>query len=566
MTYELKMAGCSRLLSIVMTVFAFTGCVKQLPLKEKNWTLPGLGMKFVYVAPGSFQMGSNTGSSYEKPVHRATISRGYWIGKYEVTQKEYQSIIGSNPSHFKGNNKPVEFVSWNDAVKFCQKLTARERAAGRLPSGYEYRLPTEAEWEFAARGGTKSRGFKYSGSDNINSVAWYYSNSSGKTHEVGLNSGNELGIYDMSGNVNEWCHDWRGSYSSSSQTDPIGPQTGSYRVFRGGNCYQYAWRSRATFRFMSSPGYTSTNLGFRIARAVQLNKQRSETGPDIVSKQKAEAKPSKAFSPKSNTSKSKPIKNKPWTLPGLSMKFVYVPPGSFSMGSNDSDSYSSERPVHRVIISRGYWIGKYEVTQSEYQLIIGSNPSKFKGSNNPVDKVSWNDAVKFCQKLTARERDDGRLPSGFEYRLPTDAEWEFAARGGTKSRGYKFSGSDNANNVAWYLSNSRGETHEVGTKSGNELGLYDMSGNVWEWCHDWRRSYNSSSLTDPMGPQTGTSRVYRGGSWVRSAASSRSTYRSSKQPGRARDDLGFRVVLARVLSKRSLNKPKTSRSIRRRNE
>lgn len=224
-------------------------------------------MKLVYVAPGSFMMGSNNGDSDETPVHRVTLTKGYWIGKYEVTQSEYQSIMGTNPSRFKGSNKPVEQVSWNDAVKFCKKLTARERAAGRLPSDCEYRLPTEAEWEFAARGGTKSRGYKYSGSNNINSVAWFGSNSSGQTHEVGTKSSNELGIHDMSGNVWEWCNDWYGKYSSGSATDPAGASSGSYRVNRGGGWASGARCCRVAFRDNNSPGYTYAFLGFRVLLA-----------------------------------------------------------------------------------------------------------------------------------------------------------------------------------------------------------------------------------------------------------------------------------------------------------
>jgi formylglycine-generating enzyme required for sulfatase activity len=227
------------------------------------------GLAIVYVAPGSFQMGSNDSDSYgnEKLVHHVTISQGYGIGKYPVTQSEYRSIMDRNSSFFKGGNRPVEQVSWHDAVKYCEKLTARERAAARLPSGYEYRLPTEAEWEFAARGGTKSRGYKYSGSDNIKRVAWYDDNSGNKTHKVGTKSANELGLYDMSGNVWEWCHDWYGKYSSSSKTDPTGPSTGSYRVYRGG-CWDYsAGNCRVAFRSYFSPGSTFDYVGFRVAFA-----------------------------------------------------------------------------------------------------------------------------------------------------------------------------------------------------------------------------------------------------------------------------------------------------------
>ncbi len=240
--------------------------------------VPELGMKMIYVEPGCFLMGSDDdGSSYnndrydiEKPVHEVTISRGYWIGKYEVTQSEYQSIVGSNPSDLKGDNKPVENVSWNDAVKFCEKLTEREHQAGRLPSGYEYRLPTEAEWEFAARGGIRSCGYKYSGSDDVNSVAWYISNSCNRMHEVGAKSGNELGIHDMSGNVCEWCYDWLGNYPGGSVTDPTGASSSSYRVIRGGSWGKSARRCRSTGRNGEGLLRRHRHLGFRLVMAASV--------------------------------------------------------------------------------------------------------------------------------------------------------------------------------------------------------------------------------------------------------------------------------------------------------
>jgi formylglycine-generating enzyme required for sulfatase activity len=201
---------------------------------------------------------------FERPVHEVTLSHGYGIGKYEVAQSEYQSIMGNNPSRFIGSSNPVERVSWHDATKFCEKLTARERTAGRLPTGFEYRLPTEAEWEFAARGGVKSKGYKYSGSDNIDSVAWYSGNSGVKTRKVGRKKPNELGIYDMNGNVWEWCRDWYGQYPNKSMIDPTGPSTGSRRVFRGGDVFFFAGGCHSTFRSFYTMSHIPDLLGFRI--------------------------------------------------------------------------------------------------------------------------------------------------------------------------------------------------------------------------------------------------------------------------------------------------------------
>ena len=221
--------------------------------------LPEIAM--VYVSGGTFTMGATSeqgsdANDWEKPAHSVTLS-GYYIGKYEVTQELWKAVMGSNPSDFKGDNLPVENVSWDDVQEFLRKLNAM--------TGKNYRLPTEAEWEFAARGGNSSRGYKYSGSNSLGSVAWYYDNSGSRTHAVGTKSPNELGIYDMSGNVWEWCQDWKGGYSSSSQRNPKGPNSGSLRVYRGGSwCYD-ARRCRVSIRDGNSPGLSIYYLGFRLA-------------------------------------------------------------------------------------------------------------------------------------------------------------------------------------------------------------------------------------------------------------------------------------------------------------
>ena len=222
-------------------------------------------------------------------------------------------------------------------------------------------------------------------------------------------------------------------------------------------------------------------------------------------------------------------------LPEIEM--VYVSGGTFTMGATSeqgSDAYSDEKPAHSVTLS-GYYIGKYEVTQELWKAVMGSNPSNFKGDNLPVENVSWNDVQEFLRKLNAM--------TGKRYRLPTEAEWEFAARGGNSSRGYKYSGSNSLGSVAWYYGNSGDRTHAVGTKSPNELGIYDMSGNVWEWCQDWYGSYSSSSQRNPKGPNSGSNRVLRGGSWSINARYCRVSRRDYDTPVLRFNFLGFRLAL-----------------------
>jgi formylglycine-generating enzyme len=225
------------------------------------------GIEMVFVKGGTFTMGctaeqGNYGDD-EKPAHQVTVS-DFYMGKFEVTQKQWREIMGTNPSYFKNcDDCPVEQVSWNNIQEFIKKLNQK--------TGKKYRLPTEAEWEFAARGGVETHGRaskKYAGSNNIDDVAWYSENSNSKTHPVGQKQPNELGLYDMSGNVWEWCSDWYGSYSSGSQTNPQGPSSGFDCVIRGGSWDCYPQPCRVANRNYYSPDDRNLNIGFRLSRSV----------------------------------------------------------------------------------------------------------------------------------------------------------------------------------------------------------------------------------------------------------------------------------------------------------
>lgn len=216
--------------------------------------------EMVFVKGGTFEMGMNE-IDHAKLIHSVTLSN-FEIGKYPVTQKLWQEIMHNNPSRFQKNeNCPVEQVSWEEVQAFLKKLNAR------FPSR-QYRLPTEAEWEYAARGGIHSKGFQYAGSDNPDDVAWFYDNAVSKTHPVGLKKANELGIFDMSGNVWEWCSDWYGPYNSGGQSNPKGPPSGSYCVLRGGSWNDYPHLCRVAYRFSNPPTVRSYSFGFRLSRAI----------------------------------------------------------------------------------------------------------------------------------------------------------------------------------------------------------------------------------------------------------------------------------------------------------
>jgi formylglycine-generating enzyme required for sulfatase activity len=226
-----------------------------------------------------------------------------------------------------------------------------------------------------------------------------------------------------------------------------------------------------------------------------------------------------------------------FTVNGVSFQMVRVEGGMFVMGAMEGDeqAYDNEKPAHEVNLTYNYYIGKTEVTQALWQAVMGNNPSTIKGDDLPVNNVLWEDADLFAKRLSEL--------TGCSFHLPTEAEWEYAARGGKKSKNYRYAGSDNVNEVAWYSSNSSGITHPVGTKQPNELGIYDMSGNVWEWCSDWLAPYSSEALVNPIGPATGAYHVYHGGGWDYGADYCRISHRRNTLEGYVKTALGLRIAL-----------------------
>ena len=290
-----KSLGC--ILLFLAVALGFAGCKKEgskqefrpedAPIDAGNLegktafgTSATVREGFVFVEGGTFHMGSIRGDGHgnvaERPMHTVTV-KSFIMGKYPVTQKEWIAVMGVNPSYFKGDNRPVEQVSWYDAVEYCNHLSLNEGLTpaytingtdvtwNRNANGY--RLPTEAEWEYAARGGNGSpENYTYSGSNDAKEVAWYSGNSNGSTRDVGMKKPNSLGLYDMSGNVWEWCWDWYGSYSNSIQHNPTGPSSGSNRIGRGGGWNNSVQFVRPTYRYSSPPAIRGSLLGFRLVR------------------------------------------------------------------------------------------------------------------------------------------------------------------------------------------------------------------------------------------------------------------------------------------------------------
>ena len=480
-------------------------------LQKENFTVNGVSFAMIPVEGGTFMMGAtreqeSQALDCEKPVHEVTLSN-YYIAQTEVTQELWTAVMGNNPSKITGaSNLPVERVSWFDCQEFILKLN-------RL-TGKSFRLPTEAEWEYAARGGNKSKGYIYSGGNNVRNVAWFAENDDNTTHPVMTKAPNELGIYDMSGNVWEWCVDWYGDYNQDTQINPIGPFDGSYRISRGGSWMNDNSYCRVSYRRILTQDNIDGVRGMRLALDEDSSPKFRLSEP-VITLKVGEELPVEILNGRGTYTVTE---NKEFTscavngnklmvtgtkvgtttihltdaftgetavvtaivsLPdqefevnGVSFKMIAVQGGTFTMGANNDDmeARENERPAHLVTVP-DYSIGMTEVTQALWKAVMGNNPSSFTGDLIlPVENVSWNDCQNFIAKLNEL--------TGKTFRLPTEAEWEYAARGGYKSSECKYAGSNDIHNVAWYENDADNMTHPVALKAPNELGLYDMSGNT----------------------------------------------------------------------------------------
>jgi formylglycine-generating enzyme required for sulfatase activity len=331
-----------------------------------------------------------------------TLTKGFFLGKYEVTKGEYDMLAGKIINSNQRNRLPTNKENWKDAIEFCEKLTELERKENRLPEGWIYTLPTEAEWEYACRAGTQTA---YSWGDEINSTHANYSETKINHHvKVGNYSPNPWGFFDMHGNVWEWCLDGRGKYPNGSIIDPHQVSEDSGRVCRGGSWWTDATNLRSANRGVFPLNTVDRVVGFRLCL--------------------------KQFPAKKQASIA--VEGKSWTVPSIGMEMMWCEPGTFMMGSPESEQgREGDETQHEVTLTEGFYLGKYEVTQEEYEKVMGGNPSTFKGKELPVEMVNWKDAMEFCSKLTELEKKEGRAPEGWKYVLPTEAQWEYACRADT---------------------------------------------------------------------------------------------------------------------------------------
>ncbi len=552
----------------------------------------GVKMTFVLIPAGEFLMGHPETPSiaelsrtydlppewlgFDRPQHRVRISKPFWLAKCEVTQEQWQTVMGNNPSKFAGRpQNPVEQVSRDDCQAVLQKLSAK--------LGKAFRLPTEAEWEHACRAGAATEFHFGEGAMALGEYAWFSGNAGGSTQPVGRKKPNAWGLHDMTGNVSEWCEDWYAPYEKGSLADPKGPETGANRICRGGAWQVSAWYCGSAARSLAQARVKWPNLGFRVclvadAPAHARPTPRRDAAPwEVYTQWPFDAAEARRRQEETAKALGVPVEKEVDLGNGVKMAFVLVPAGEAMIGSERGDP--AERPVHKVTLSKPFYLGKHEVTQEQWQAVVGDgkadagasktghpdagasgrelpkNPSKFQGPKNPVDSASWEDCQGFLQKLRARvaqppaaeqERTQPRA-AVLHIRMPSEAEWEYACRAGTLS---DFSCGDEERTLAkhaWIGANSGGKTQPVGGLKPNAWGLYDMHGNVWEACEDlFHGDYEEAPADGSAWVKGGYQglRIMRGGGYYNPPQFCRSANRARSDPSKPADAAGLRVLMA----------------------
>ena len=481
----------------------------NMPAEEKLNLGNGVSLDMVLIPAGKFLMGSSTtefGRKNDETLHEVTITKPFYIGKYEVTQEQWEAVMGDNPSQIKGARLPGGGnVFWPTCQEFIKNLNAKANGG--------YRLPTEAEWEYACRAGTTTA---YSFGEEITPKDANYNLKIDKPVTVGSYKPNAFGLYDMHGNVYEWCEDKGGDYPSDGVADPKGPdpnfRPGVARVLRGGSFRSNELDVRSSKRSISSPTHGFSGLGFRLARTIDV---KTAVVPTV---------------PKPDPAKLKQEEDAKVAV--IEKEMVLIPAGTFLMGSPTTEvGRKNDETQHQVTLTKPFYMGKYEVTQEQYESVMGNNPSGTKGAKLPVASVSWNDCQEFIKKLNSKTNGG--------YRLPMEAEWEYACRAGTTTA-YSF-GDKITPKDANYFDSMIGKPIPVGVYKPNAFGLYDMHGNVYEWCEDWKADYPEGAITNPKGPASGSTRVLRGGSFSSYESVARSSFRFTFAPS-LRDLVGFRLA------------------------
>ncbi|MBR4569531.1 MAG: SUMF1/EgtB/PvdO family nonheme iron enzyme [Candidatus Riflebacteria bacterium] len=476
----------------------------------------------------------------EYDLYKVSIDKEFFIGKYEITQAQYIALMGENPSKNVGNEKPVERVTYYNAIEFCNKLNKITEST--RPAGYEFTLPSEIQWEYACRAGTntafnngKHLSSPKGAAEEIDEIAWYKHNSETKTHAVGMKKSNNWGIYDMHGNVAEWCLD---AFDDKGLVSKV--NNDSKCAIRGGAYFFEPEKLRSASRGANPPNTQSSGVGFRIAlvnNSIQSEKVEISAKKNESFKTDNSAKNSESAKTQSVINAGVKISV---SVNGVKFPLIGCPAGEFTIGSPEKETGRDANENQRKIsIQKGFYIGKYEITQGQYKAIMGNNPSITTGDKLPVHNINWLDAQKFCQKLNELTTD--KRPANTIFALPTEEQWEYACRSGystSLNNGKNLTKSDSSdtelNKLGWYNANACGVVQTVGKKTANAWGVHDMLGNVWEWC---------SNAVESTANEEFKTRILRGGGFKSKAAFCRCAKRYEAKENLTSEDFGFRVIL-----------------------
>jgi len=571
-----------KLSDITWMVIFLVICCGRVSSQQTSLVLTAGDVPFelVRIPAAEFRMGSEAGDNDEKPVHHVRITESFYMGKTEVTVRQFRAFVqatgyrtdaekgrwAANYANYAGtwfpivpahdlswrrpgfdtsDDHPAVCISFNDAIAFCRWLS---KATGQY-----CRLPTEAEWEYACRAGDDDGRV-----ENIGDVGWYRDNTTRGTQPVGQKKPNAWELYDMHGNAWEWCLDvWHSHYQGAPSdgaawlTEDYLPRVAVRRLLRGGAWNRRDFMLSSTYRYRGTEDFRSDGTGLRIVHSATVINEEPKLGQPVYEQPDKQG---------TANGKNRTASDLELTLDGETFTFIRIPPGEFMMGSNWE---SGEQPIHRVKIGYSFDVGRTEITvrqfrafteatgyqtdaekerwawsrkgESDWQpqeLICWWNLPFTQSDDHPATCLSWFDAMAFCQWLSQQ--------TGTPIRLPSASEWEYACRAGTEG---DFAG--DINKMGWHRANSGHRTHPVARKKANAWGLYDTHGNVWEWTLDmWRDNYEGVPADgSPWIVAKTFEPIMRGGSFINPAWWLRSANHMRNNPGnRFSYNQGLRIV------------------------
>ena len=508
----------------------------------------GTGVKQIImkrIPAGTFMMGDESNG----PIHQVTISKDFYMSIYEITQAQWSAVMEYNNSATRGDDNPVVFVAQTECQNFINRINQEKLAAFNLENQDKtsfaiFRLPTEAEWEYACRAGTTTNYFWGDSDQLLDEYAWYHPNQSWLPgiYPVGLKKPNPWGLFDMASNCREWCQDIYAPYQNTNQIDPLNMARDGEIIIRGG--FTTWWNTssmRSSWREHIGNYWQTQDIGFRVV----MDASWFDTPP-------APTPTATPFpSPKKETIKKVPLQLDFSRGTKRELELIQVDAGTFMMGAKkvDENKFNNLTPQHQVTIKNDFYMGKYEITQEQWRAVMGETPGVVLDyPDRPVQKINWTMCYEFITKLNLMNENNWNKEFG-EFDLPTEAEWEYVCRAGTQSK--YFWGDDDSlwSEYAWINQigkDSAGIKSQLPENTGlvkpNLWGFFNMACNVSEWCKDGYQDYTENAQIDPLGVNNDDNKVYRGGFFASNLQDAQSANRAFAK-SYIKGQMGFRIVM-----------------------